>query len=123
MSLDINALRLAEFGDRLTTLQQQQAVFLSILETLVGAVAAQTEMLGEILAASQQEPGPSETTEALAQLAIAVQENTAAVHEMNGQPQPHRLCRPDLLRAQVGLHRLGLCAHGGGTGHHPSGAS
>jgi lipopolysaccharide biosynthesis regulator YciM len=85
MSPDANTAQLFDMGDRLTTVQQQQSVFLSILETLVAAVAAQTEMLSEILAASQQEPRPSETADALAELALAVQENTSAVHDMNEQ--------------------------------------
>jgi hypothetical protein len=85
MNLNANTAQLLEIGDCLTIVRQQQSVFLSILENLVAAVAAQTEMLSDILAASQQEPGPSETADALAQLALAVQENTAAVHDMNEQ--------------------------------------
>ena len=70
---------LAHIADTVTEMCAEQTTMLAVLARLVEIGETQTEMLTEILGAAHQEPGPSETTRLLAELVLAVQENTAAV--------------------------------------------
>lgn len=85
MAADRDGALLAHIADTVTEMRAEQDAMRAVLARLVEAVAAQTEMLTEILAAARQEAGPSETNETLRALVSAVQENTEAVTAMANQ--------------------------------------
>lgn len=85
MATDRDGALLAHIADTVTELREQQGTMIAILGQLTDAIGAQTEMLTEVLGAAREEPGPSETAQALTALAAAVEQNTAAVTSMGDQ--------------------------------------
>ena len=108
MGTDRASALLAHIADTVTETREEQSAVLALLARILEIGETQTEMLTEILAAARQEPGPSETAQALASLVAAVEANTAAIGAMAEQIGG--------LPAEIGAEVSSALGPGGRTG-------
>lgn len=98
MPTDRDGVYLTHIADTVTEIRQEQGIIVEILSRMVATAETHTEMLSELLNAAKEEPGPSETADALKKLVEAVQENTATIATMAEQ----LIALPAEIGAEVG---------------------